>query len=399
MPVNIDPSDRRLLLVTAAVLILLTAGIVFVSPPAGDQGSGVPSLYSTSPDGARAAYLLLRELGRRVQPWERPPSELLEDSRNSVLILANPSELPGEADRKALLAFIKKGGTVLFTGPRVNLFFTDARVSDDEDTLPGKWTSYESRFPSAYTHGAGKITLDPEALWDATHSQVGLYGDPQFSVVVSWRLGEGELLWWAAAGPLTNSGITRGDNLNLFLNAVSNPRAKRGDQPRVYWDEYFHGQQASLWGYFQKTPVPWGLLQIAILGIFVLLAYARRNGPTAIPPGVSRLSPLEFVDTLGGLYERAHGEPAVVAAVCQRFRAVLTRQLRLPLATPDAALEEAAAKRLGVKDSELLNALERAAAASRSRKLAPADALQIVQQLEGYERRVGLKRIFKQENP
>jgi hypothetical protein len=399
MPVNIDPSDRKLLFVTAAVLILLTAAIVFVSPPAGNQGSDIPSLYSTSPDGARAAYLLLREIGRRVQPWEQPPSELPEDPRNSVLILANPSELPGEADRKSLLAFIKKGGTVLITGARVNLFFTDVQVSDDEDTLPGKSTSYEARFPSAYTRGAGKITLDPEALWDATHSQVGLYGDPQFSVVVSWRLGGGELLWWAAPGPLTNSGITREDNLNLFLNAVSNPRANRGDQPRVYWDEYFHGQQASLWGYFQKTPVPWGLLQIAILGIFVLLAYARRSGPTAIPAGVSRLSPLEFVDTLGGLYERAHGEPAVVAAVYQRFRAVLTRQLRLPLATPDAALEEAAAKRLGVKDSELLNALERAAAASRSRKLAPADALQIVQQLEGYERRVGLKRIFKQENP
>jgi hypothetical protein len=399
MPVNVDPSDRKLLLVTAAVLITLTAAIVFVSPPSGDQGSGVPSIYSTSPDGARAAYLLLRELGRRVQPWERPPTELPEDPRNTVLLLVNPSEPPGAGDQKALLAFIKKGGTLLFTGPRVNLFFPDAKISGDEESPLKAWTTYEAKFPSAYTRGASKVVLKPEAAWDGAQSQLVLYGDPQTPVIISWRIGEGEFLWWAAPGPLTNSGITREDNLNLFLNAVSDPRARQYDQPKIYWDEYFHGQQASLWGYFQKTPVPWGLLQVAILGIFVLFTYARRSGPISTPAAVSRLSPLEFVDTLGDLYQRAHGEPAVAAAVYQRFRAILTRQLQLPLATPDAVLEQAAAKRLGVKDDELLKTLERAAVASQSRKLAPADALQIVQQLERYERRAGLKRFFQQENP
>ncbi len=399
MPTYLDPSDRKLLLATAAVLVVLTAAMAFVSPPPTEQGSPIPSIFSTSPDGARAAYVLLQELGRSVRVWEQPPTELPEDAEDAVLILANPIVMPGEGEKKALLAFVKKGGRILFTGPRITSFFPDTRLSDDDEALTTEWTSFEADFPSAYTRGAAKISLKPEATWDGLQSQVALYGDPRSPVIVSWRLGEGELLWWAGPGPLTNSGITREGNLNLFLNSVSNPRAGHRRQPAIYWDEYYHGEEVSLWGYFQKTPVPWGLLQIAILGLVVMFTFGRRSGPTAVPPMVSRLSPLEFVDTLGGLYERAHAEPAVVTAVYQRFRAILTRQLRLPLATPNAALEEAAAKRLGVKDDDLLKTLRRAESASHSQKLSPADALEIVQQLESYEHRVGLKRKFQQENP
>src|SRR5262249_704684 len=84
---KIDPADRKLLLATAAVLIFLTAAVAFVSPPPSELGHAIPSIFSTSPDGARAAYLLLQQLGRNVQPWERPPTELPEDAENTVLIL------------------------------------------------------------------------------------------------------------------------------------------------------------------------------------------------------------------------------------------------------------------------------------------------------------------------
>jgi len=231
---QIDPSDRKLLLATAAVLIVLTAAVAFVSPPPSEQGPAIPSIFSTSPDGARAAYVLLQQLGRNVQPWERPPTELPEDAENSVLIIANPLEVPGENEKKALAAFVDQGGTILFTGPLISTFFPDAKLSDTAEAIADEWKIFESRFPSGYSRGAGKISLKPEAAWGDMQSQLALYGDPELPVVVSWRLGEGEILWWAAPGPLTNSGITRDDNLNLFLNAVSNPLAKQGRQPDIY---------------------------------------------------------------------------------------------------------------------------------------------------------------------
>jgi hypothetical protein len=391
MPAAINPSDRKLLLITGIVLVVLVTAVAFVSSPAAGQDDGVPSIYSSSPGGARAAYLLLRELHRNVQPWEQPPIELPSDPEDAVLILASPFGTPSNAEQKALLQFVQAGGRILFTGPRIEAFFPAAKPATEMALT--EWKTFHANVPSVYTRHALKITLKPSSAWTAADpSQLALYGDPNLPAVVSWRVGKGDILWWAGPSPLSNAGIAREENLNLFLNAVSEPAADVAEQPDIYWDEYFHGQRSSLWGYFQKTPVPWGLVQLALLGLAVCFTFGRRSGPIALPPVVSRLSPLEFVDTLGGLYERAHGEPALVEIVYQRFRMMVTRQLRLPGATTDAALDQAVGTRIGIKDGKLLDILQRADTARRSPKVAPGEALVLIQELESYEEKLGLKK-------
>ncbi|MGB9405673.1 MAG: DUF4350 domain-containing protein [Candidatus Acidiferrales bacterium] len=391
MPFAIGPADRKLLLIAGSVLLVLGAALAIIAPPAAEQGGGLPSIYSSTSGGARAAYLMLKELDYHVEAWEQSPAELPEDSEHDVLIIANPVSAPEEAERAALLRFVKSGGRILFTGPLIGVFFKDANIS--EEALPREWKSYSANFPSNFTAGAPKITLQPQAEWGAPSSaQLALYGDQFSPVVVRWRIGAGEIVWWAGPTPLTNAGISQEGNLNLLLDAVSDPAAASSEQPEIYWDEYFHGERASLWGFMQKTPLPWGLLQLALIGFAVLFTFSRRSGPIAMPAVVSRLAPLEFVDTLGGLYERAHAEPAVINVVYQRLRSMLTRQLRLPGATSDAELERAVETRLGFKDGAFSDALRRAAEASRSRKVAPAEALGIIRDLEDLEEQLGLKR-------
>jgi hypothetical protein len=166
---------------------------------------------------------------------------------------------------------------------------------------------------------------------------------------------------------------------------------------QIYWDEYFHGERSSLWSYMQNTPVAWGVLQLGVLGVAVLFTFSRRSGPTVLPASVSRLSPLEFVNTLGGLYQRAKAEPAVVGIVYQRFRALLTRQLRLAPATDDATLENAIQTRLGQQLEGLPETLRRASAASCAPKVSPAEALALIEELEHYEELLGLKKPGPQE--
>jgi hypothetical protein len=209
---------------------------------------------------------------------------------------------------------------------------------------------------------------------------------------VSWRIGDGRILWWAGPTPLTNAGISREGNMNLFLDAMNFTTGDRARPSKIYWDEYFHGQRTSLWSYMEKTPVAWGLLQLAMLSCGILLTYSRRSGPVVIPVVASRLSPLEFVDTLGALYERAGAEPAVVGIVYQRFRALLARHLRFSSTVTDAALDEAVQTRLGWKKGGLGEVLQHASAASRARKLAPAEALALIQELERDEEQLGLKK-------
>jgi hypothetical protein len=393
----IDPSDRKLLLIAGAVMLVLAAALAIVSPPPAEQGSGTPSIYSDASGGAHAAFLLLQELHRSVHAWERPPTDLPQGPEDAVLILANPEENPSRAERDALLQFAQSGGRIIFTGPRIGDFFTNAGSSDVPLAKP--WATYQANLPSSYTRHAAKISLQKQGEWEGNNpAAFALYGDADSPAVVTWSVGDGAILWWAGPTPLSNAGITQEGNLNFFLDTVSDPLADAAEQPEIYWDEYFHGQRATLWAYFQKTPVPWGLLQSAVLGLAVLFTFSRRSGPMMMPAVATRLAPLEFVDTLGALYHRAHAEPAVVAAVYQRFRGTLTRHLRLPMTIANAPLDEAVRGRLGLKDDSFLETLQRADAASHAQKIPPAEALELIRKLEKYEEQLGLKK-KKQEKP
>ncbi len=396
MPASIDPGDRKLLLIGGAILLVLTAGLAFVGTDPQEEGSSIPSTYSSGSGGARAAYLLLQELHYNVSRWERSPTELPNDPEDVVLILADPLETPTREEREALQQFVDEGGQVVFTGPRIKSFFSEAKVDAKIPTL--EWKTFSADFPSNYTFGAPKIVLQTGTTWQApVASQFPLYGETRSAVVVSWRIGEGRILWWAAATPLTNSGISREGNLNLFLNAFNSPLPGEQSAVKIYWDEYFHGQRSSLWSYARKTPVAWGLVQIAVLSLVVFFTFGRRSGPVMLPPVVPRLSPLEFVDTLGGLYERAGAEPAVVGFVYQRFRATLSRQLRLPSGTSDGELADAVQGRLGWKESGLKTTMARALVASRAQKVAPDEALGLIRELERYEEQLGVKKKIAKE--
>jgi hypothetical protein len=395
MPAAIASGDRKILLIAGAVLVVLTAGLAFVGGDPQEHGMSIPSTYSASPGGARAAYLLLEELHYKVSRWERSPTELPIGDAGAVLIIADPLEAPTKEEVAALQDFVAKGGQVIFTGERIKSFFLKAKV---EEKFPeAEWQTFAANIPSNYTAGAPKIVLQTGTAWQTPEaSQLALYGDAGSPVVVSWRIGDGRILWWAAATPLTNSGISREGNLNFFLNAMNFPLP--GEKTvEIYWDEYFHGERTSLWSYVRKTPVAWGLMQISILGLIVIFTFGRRSGPVVLPPVISRLAPLEFVDTLGGLYERAGAEPAVVGFVYQRFRATLSRQLRISSSASDTELAEAVENRLGWKESGLKTTLARALVASRARKVTPQEALGLVRELEQYEEQLGLKKKIAKE--
>ena len=385
MPAGISPSDRKLLGVGAALLLLMLTASVILAPPKEQEGSPIPSSYSTTSGGARAAYLLLTELHYPVRRWEEPPTELGSDPEDILLILADPTQPPSQKERDALLTFVKNGGHILFTGSRVRAFFADVQLSS-ESPEPG-WKTLAPTIPSHISAVAQRIVMQPEAYWGATkESQLQLYGDPTEVAVLSWKLGEGEILWWAGPTPLTNAGIAREDNLAFFLKSAL---ADSEDDVRdIYWDEYFHGQRSSLWSYVQKTSLPWGVLQIGLLASAVLFSLSRRRGPVYVPGEVSRLSPLEFVDTLAGLYEKAGAASSALAVSHQRLRALLTRQLSLPATTPDAELGQAASERFGSKDKDFAPLLARAETATHKAKLRPREALQLVQRLEAYAARL-----------
>jgi hypothetical protein len=394
MPLGIAASDRKLLIIGGTLLVMMLTASAILAPPEEPFSSPVPSTYSGQSGGAEAAYLLLAKLHYPVQRWESPPTELKGDPDEVLLILAEPIQPPSEAERKALLNFVKRGGHVLFTGAQIGEFFPGADISRAHPAPD--WKVFSPSIPSHLARGAQRVTIRLQTYWGRLNeSQLALYGESSSPVVVSWNLGDGQVLWWAGSTPLTNAGITQDDNLNFFLNSVSD--GSHSEPYRIYWDEYFHGQRSSLWSYVQRTSLRWSLLQFGLLAFAVVFTFSRRSGPIYSPAKVSRLSPLEFVETLGGLYERAGAASSAVAISYQRLRSLLTRQLGLPASVPDSELAQAVNQRLAWKDPELADLLKRAEASSHIAKLRPREALEIIQNLGRRAEKLNVRTQFHQE--
>ena len=392
MQAGVTPADRKLLWGAGLMGLVLVAGTLAFAPLESTPGREVPSTYSSGAGGARAAYLLLLDLGYAVRRWEDPPAGLPGQPPHPVLIIAEPTVMPTAHESRTLVEFVQRGGRLLFCGAALPAFFAEADLKPEMPNIESR--EFSAIVPSSLTRAAPRVAIRPEAYWGKLHpSQLVLYGDDRAAAVVVWRIGAGQVLWWAGATPLTNAGITRAGNLSLFLNAVS--ASSSGEPISIYWDEYFHGERGSLWSYFEKTPVRWSVVQLALLFLAVLFTFSRRSGPLVVPAPVSRLSPLEFVETMGGLYQRAGAQSIAVSVSYRHLRLELTRRLGLPAAVPDADLALAAGQRLGF-GGDLAGTLEESALAGGG-KLPAAQALRLVEKLAAYTAQLNAPRLRSQE--
>jgi len=390
MRVPIDPGDRKILIASGVLLVLLTAASLFLSTPASER-QGFPSTYSSYADGARAAYLLLAELGYNAEQWVLPLTDLPREARGVVLILAAPFMPPSAEDRHAIRAFLSNGGRVIFTGGAASGFLPDAGIAE-RDRRDFEWREFKTLAPSPLSVGAPSITMAARIRWEMKRFEhVGVYGDEKAAVVVTYPVGEGSVVWWAGSTPLENAGIQRPGNLALFLNSVGAPRDGDGEAVRVLWDEYYHGRRGGLWSYIRETPVPWMLLQLGMVLVALFVAYARRVGPVRPPQVESRLSPLEFVETLGDLYHHAGAASAAVETALQQFRYRLTRRLALPVNEPAGKLAVAVRERLRFREPGLQETLQRAERAALDPDLDASEALRLVQALHHYTELLDLK--------
>ena len=396
MPSTLDPGDRKLLLIAGAILLLLiVATVVFAPPPDEEEGQGIPTTYSTTRSGAQAAYLLLGELGYKSERWERSPTDLPADAEGKILILAGPVDFPDKKERDALLGFVRAGGWIVYAGNFPFLFVQSGAVAPPSFTPASSALrdSFPAIAPSPFTQGAPKITMN------ADQSMGRLRWGASSSVRRAGRTRGGNVAPRKRAHTLVGRshachqlGNFKGRELAFFSGCIQavRPGASPGETT-VLWDEYFHGYRGSLWDYFEETPVPWAIFQLALVAVFVLLAFGRRSGPLYAPAAVSRLSPLEFVDTLGDLYRRASAGSAAVRVAYQRFRTQLVRRLALAPSISNLQLDAAVRERLGWKQPGFMDTLQRAEKASREENVPGSDALKIVQALEHYEVLFGLK--------
>jgi Domain of unknown function (DUF4350) len=386
MSATLDRTDRSILIGAGILVVILAIATSLLTPSRHGGRTGYPSSYSTSWDGAKAAYLLLEELGYDIKRGDSSPTELDAQSENEVLVLANPLQPATAEETTALRSFLERGGRVVATGDDISDFVPGGGKFLETDAAEGE-AQFPALLPSPLTSGAPEISMPAPINWQpARIDQIAVYGNKDTAAVVTYAVGKGTIVWWGSPSPLTNKGIQEQGNLELLLNSVGGKKDKR-----ILWDEYFHGARGDFWSFIGKTPLPWVFAQLSLLFVFVLVTYSRRYGTIRMPGKVSRLSPLEFVDTLGDLYTSAHAGSAAVRVALQRLRFQLVRQLGLAANVTVAELAHAASNTLGWNEQSLLGSLARADRSSRTIGVSDEEALEIVQDLHQYTARLEVR--------
>jgi len=231
----------------------------------------------------------------------------------------------------------------------------------------------------------GPIQMSPTAYWkDQSTGALAYYSDQGRPIVVSYKVGNGEVIWWASSVPLTNAAISKSGNMALLLNSLGTPGERQ-----IYWDEYFHDTKATSAGsYLGTPPIKYGLLQCLLVFAALIFTFSRRNGPIHPLPEPSRLSPLEFVQTLGKLYRRAKAVHSALEIPNLRFRAQITRQLGISSDVTTAELARAVKNRFRYQDDSLDELLQQIETALHNPELPEKQALELVQRLNQQTQRL-----------
>lgn len=352
--------DWRFLLGFTAVVLALIVVTGILAPEREDRNP-VPTTWNSGAGGAKAAWLLLAQLGYQEIRWERPESELASvDAAHATLILAEPSPSFAaftDKDRKQpFVDFLRRGGHIVATGSLSALLLPDAAVAPS-DRLYNELCFTTPDGPGSLAR-AGEVEMATPVRWNRNDPSVRVEqlcgNDP---VVVSYAVGKGQVIWWASATPLTNQGLHNSGNLRLLL-------ASLGAKDRtLYFDEYLHGINMSPWTVTGGTPLTGIFIQTACIAALLLFSFARGSGPRRALVQPPRASPLEFIESMGALYAKAGAASVAVAAAQRRFSDFLAAQAGIPaetLRSGPAGIAAAVRNRFGCDTSALAKDLEAA---------------------------------------
>lgn len=215
-----------------------------------------------------------------------------------------------------------------------------------------------SSSPSAPTETIEEESVSPGTLF----APVVHLGDADGAVLADFRYGQGRVIFLSDPFVIANNGIPRGANLTLALNLARALRAGENNATRrILFDEYHHGfrkESNPLINYFRGTPMPWLLLQGALLGVLMLYTYGRRFARPLPLPQVDRHSPLEFVGSMANLQQAAEARDLAIENIYPRFKAQLCRRLGLSSrAQISEILECLQTRRIEIREEDLRQAL------------------------------------------
>jgi hypothetical protein len=311
---------HRRYLVGLAVAVTVSAALVLLLTPrsawiALDERR---SSLRTTRDGVAAWSRALARLGVPVSPRFASFSE--EPPRGAAIVLLEPFVPPSAAEVGSLLAWIRSGGTLVYS-PNLDTTISDSiglsgsyvedlpeSVETDSRLVPHRWTQG--------VEGDADVNvwvLEDDSLLTGGWVRLGAAGDD--AATLAWvPVGAGGVLAIAEAAVLANESLAT-STLSVVVTRALADVVEAGDT--VFFDEYHQGLDgrsglvSEVVGMASDAPAGRAAMHLALAAVALLFATARPFGAPAPPPDAKRRSPLEHVEALGRIYEIAGSERSV----------------------------------------------------------------------------------------
>ena len=350
-----------------ALIWLVTGGKV----ERGEAGAFNPSTYSSDPQGTRAFFLTLQELGYDARRFRSPFSSRTMP-KQGTLVIVEPTTPVAPNEWNELRRWIEQGHTALLASsvslPGAQPALGTEPVDFSTVIMGGRLTRARPTQPTYLARGIEQLSvrslmripvaapprskkgsdtrpsfggLKHGTRTDYLQSAAPLFCDDSGVIAAYCRLGRGDLIVLASSWSVSNDGIGRDDNLLFLLNALGPaPAVSPGTAP-VYFDEYHHGYaEHAGW---RMTPLPLKLAAAQLLLGMLIVIYARsRRFGSPIPLDRGRRERSEYLGTMTSLLQKGHATRLAVRACYDSAVARLRLELGLPHDAGSAEVSRAA---------------------------------------------------------
>jgi hypothetical protein len=328
--------------------VTLIAGIYQVKA---QQTAPPLASFSSSPDGAKALWLWLDELGYPVS--DEVGKEFRPSKDISLLLILEPLTEITAAEWQTIDAWVEDGGTLVLVGD----YWPTSRALRHYDFalgVPSFHRTYSELEVTPLTAQTPLLASPPLTLpvraklqahlsyypEDKTHVRdfVAHLTDDDGLVMVSFEEGDGRVILCTAPFVFSNAGLKEEGNPALVLNVV----LATNRTGVILFDEWHHGLQptsSQVVGpadWLRYTPAGRSLLYVALVTFVALVLHGRHFGrPVPLPKAVARRAPLEYITAIANLKRQAGHRTAVMRYYRHQLKRKLGKRYRLDSTLPD----------------------------------------------------------------
>jgi hypothetical protein len=326
----------------AVGILALLFGVIVAGALLAPNQAALPALssHSTQKDGSQALYVWLEQLGYQVS--NTPGCAFVVPEGTQVVFLLEPHPtLPVQANEwEELDQFVEDGGTLISAGDGLN----SASVADHYG-FSIEQAGYNSYIvPLTPVLHSPPLDFSKISILTFNHlvrskfDYLPVLVEKNHPYAVSLPKGKGQVILVADSALFSNKGLKKYGAAQLLLNLLTPipPGVK------VWFDEWHHGEHSL--EMVRNGPGDW-LLHTAggqavlwvLLVVFVGLVLEGRyfGRPLAAEKNAVRRAPLEYVNALAGLNQRAGHRREILGVYYYQLKRSLSQRFRIDPNLPD----------------------------------------------------------------